>query len=172
VLPRSDTGKYTPARARFQRLCRRGEVVSAWPTECAISPSWWRLSRTSIADEMREEHRRRVARRMTSEPYGSGAPRRPRSWFWNLRTSSAFKRQFDCAGHCSALLFWYGNHAPVSFSAIARSELIAAFAGLTPIRIKVGAAIHTVRLRVGRSLGVDLSGVRQDRHRTHRNADN
>jgi hypothetical protein len=35
----------------------------------------------------------------------------------------------------------------VSFSAIAQSELIAAFAGLTRIRIKVGAVIHTVRLR-------------------------
>ena len=34
-------------------------------------------------------------------------------------------------GHCIALLSWYGNHAPVSFSAIAQSELIAAFAGLT-----------------------------------------
>src|SRR5262249_17093798 len=56
--------------------------------------------------------------------------------FWSLRTSSAFKRQFDCAGHCNALLSWHGNHAPVSFSAIARSELIAAFAGLTRVRIK------------------------------------
>jgi uncharacterized protein YjbJ (UPF0337 family) len=54
--------------------------------------------------------------------------------------SSAFKRQFDCAGHCNALVSRHGNHVPVTFSAIARSELIAAFAGLTRIRIKVGAA--------------------------------
>ena len=90
----------------------------------------------------------------------------------NLRpielTSSTFKRYLDCTVHCVALLSWHGNHAPVSFSAIARSELIAAFAGLTRIRIKVGAAIHTVPLRVGRSLGV--SSVRQDRHQTHRKA--
>ena len=75
-------------------------------------------------------------------------------------------------GHCIALLSWYGNHAPVSFSAIAQSELIAAFAGLTRIRIKVGAVIHTVRLRVGRSLGVRLSGDRQDRYETDRKARN
>jgi hypothetical protein len=50
--------------------------------------------------------------------------------------------------------------------------LIAAFAGLTPIRIKVGAAIHTVRLRVGRSLGVRLSRGRQDQRQPHRKAGN
>jgi hypothetical protein len=84
------------------------------------------------------------------------------SWFWNFRTSSAFKWYFDCAGHCSALLFWHGNQAPVSITAIARSELIAAFARLTRIWIKVGAAIHTVGLRLGRRLSVRLSGIGQD----------
>src|SRR6516164_4668128 len=84
------------------------------------------------------------------------------------RTSSAFKRQFDCARDCSALLSWHGNQAPVSFSAIARSELIAAFAGFTRIRIKVSAAIYTVGLRVGRSLSVCLSGVGQDHRQTYR----
>ena len=92
--------------------------------------------------------------------------------FWSLRKSSAFKRQFDCAGHCNALLSWHGNHASVRFSAIARSELIAAFAGLTHIRIKIGAAIHTVRLRVGRSLGVRLSRGREDQRQPHRKAGN
>jgi hypothetical protein len=88
------------------------------------------------------------------------------------RGNSAFKGYFDCAGHCDALLSWHRNHVPVSFSAIARSKLIAAFAGLTCIRIKVGAAIHTVRLRVGRHLGIRLSGIRQDRHQTQRKAGN
>src|SRR5215467_7161678 len=88
------------------------------------------------------------------------------------RTSVVKKVYFDRAGLCEALLSWYGNHAPVSSSAIARSELIAAFAGLTRIWIKVGAGIHTVRLSVGRSLGVRLSDARQDRHQTHRNAGN
>jgi hypothetical protein len=50
--------------------------------------------------------------------------------------------------------------------------LIAAFARLARIWIKVGVAIHTVRLRVGRRLGVRLTGVRQDRHQTHRKAGN
>jgi hypothetical protein len=60
----------------------------------------------------------------------------------------------------TTIVLGHGNHAPVSFSAIARSELIAAFAGLTRIRIKVSVAIHKVRLRVGRSLSVRLIGVR------------
>jgi hypothetical protein len=101
-------------------------------------------------------------------------PERLSLGYWSLRpfgrTSSAFKRYFDCAGHCSALLSWHGNHVPVSFSAIAGSELIAAFAGLTRVWIKVRVVIHTVRLRVGRSLGVRLSGVRQDQYQTHRKA--
>ena len=63
------------------------------------------------------------------------------------------KVYFDRAGLCEALLSWHGNHAPVSSSAITRSESIAAFAGLTRKGIKVGAAIYTVRLRGGRSLG-------------------
>ena len=92
--------------------------------------------------------------------------------FWSLRASSIFKRQFDCAGHCNALLSWHGNHAPVSLSAIAGSELIAAFAGLPRIRVKVAAAIYTIRLKVGRSLSVSLSGVRQHRNQAHRKAGN
>jgi hypothetical protein len=82
------------------------------------------------------------------------------------------KVYFDRAGLCEALLSWHSNHAPVAFSAIARSELIAAFAGLTRIGIKVGTVIKTIRLRVGRSLGVRLSGVRHDRHQTQRKAGN
>jgi hypothetical protein len=78
----------------------------------------------------------------------------------------------NCAGHCNALLAWHGNHAPVSFSAIAQSELIAAFAGITRIRIKGGAAIHTVRLRIRRTLAARLSGAHQDRHQTHGKAGN
>jgi hypothetical protein len=88
---------------------------------------------------------------------------------WVLELEDVFRLQTvirPCRPlHRSALLA--GNHAPVVLSAIARSELIAAFAGFTRIRIKVRAAIHTVRLRVGRSLGVRLSGVRQDWHQTH-----
>src|SRR5262249_475991 len=53
-----------------------------------------------------------------------------------------------------------------------RSELVAAFAGLTRKGIKVGAAIHTVSLRVGRTLGARLSGVRQYQDQTHRKAGN
>src|SRR5215813_6446574 len=87
-------------------------------------------------------------------------------------TSVVKKVYFDRAGLCEARLSWHGNNTPVCFPAIARSELIAAFAGLTRIRIKVGAAIHTVRLRGGRSLGARLSGVRQDQHQTHRKAGN
>jgi hypothetical protein len=87
----------------------------------------------------------------------------------NVRRKKVY---FDRAGLCEALLSWHSNHAPVTFSAIARSELITAFAGLTRIRIKVGAAIHTVRLRAGRSLGACLSGVRQDQDQTHRKAGN
>jgi len=93
--------------------------------------------------------------------------------FWSLRPverPSVFNRYFDGAGQCNALLSWHGNHLPVSFSAIASSYLIAAFAGLTRIWIKIGAAIHTVRLRGGLSSGIRLNGVRQDRHQTHRKA--
>jgi hypothetical protein len=93
--------------------------------------------------------------------------------FWSLRPverPSVFNRYFDGAGQCNALLSWHGNHLPVSFSAIARSDLIAAFAGLTRIWIKIGAAIHTVRLRGGLSSGIRLNGVRQDRQQTHRKA--
>ena len=54
-----------------------------------------------------------------------------------------------CARHSSR----HGNNPPVCFPAIARSELIAAFAGLTRIGIKVRIAINTIRLTVGRSWG-------------------
>src|SRR5215467_8771180 len=85
-------------------------------------------------------------------------------------TSVVKKVYFDRASLCEALLSWHDNHDPVRSSAIARSELIAAFAGLTRKGIKVGGAIHTVRLRVRRSLGARLSGVRQDQHQTYRKA--
>src|SRR5262249_30298820 len=90
----------------------------------------------------------------------------------DAQTSVVKKVYFDRAGLCEAFLSWHSNHAPVPFSAIARSELIAAFARLPRIGIKVGAAIHTVRLRAGRSLGARLSGVRQDQDQTHRKAGN
>jgi hypothetical protein len=61
---------------------------------------------------------------------------------------------------------------PVSFSAIARPDLIAAFAGVTRIRIKIGAAIHAVRWTVRRSLRVRLSGIGQHRYQTYREAGN
>ncbi len=94
--------------------------------------------------------------------------------FWRLRGSSAFKRQFDYPGHGCALLLWHSNHAPVRLSAITRSELIAAFAGLAGIRIEVGAAVHTIGLRGGRSLvpliplGLRLCSTRQDRQQCDR----
>jgi len=89
-----------------------------------------------------------------------------------LRTYTAFNRQFDCAGRCNALLSCQGNQVPVSFSAIARSKLIPSFAGFTRVGIEVGVTIHTVRLRVGRSLGVRWSDTRQDRRQPHRKAGN
>src|SRR5262249_54865741 len=45
--------------------------------------------------------------------------------FWSLRPverPSVFNRYFDGAGQCNALLSWHGNHLPVSFPAIARSD--------------------------------------------------
>src|ERR1043166_5518374 len=87
--------------------------------------------------------------------------------FWSFtpvkRRSSVLKRQCDRAGHCSALLRRHGNYAAVSFQAIARSELIAAFAGLPRVRIKLGAAIDTIRLMVGWSLDISLSGRSEER---------
>src|SRR5262249_7028864 len=85
-------------------------------------------------------------------------------------TSVVKKVYFDRASLCEALLSWHGNKAPVSRSAITRSELIAAFAGLTGKGIKLGAAIQAVRLRAVRSLGARWSGVRQDQNQTHRKA--
>jgi hypothetical protein len=148
------------------------------PTLCAISPRFW--SPTYVASVTAGSCPHQGWMFEKGWPFRRDSTKRTdRSLpgIWSLRpvgrTSSAFKRQFDCPGHCNALLSWHGNHAPVSSSAIARSELIAAFAGLTRIRIKVGAAIHTIRLRFGRSLGVRLSGVRQGRHQTtHREAGN
>src|SRR5262249_7222449 len=78
------------------------------------------------------------------------------------RTSVVKKVYFDRAGLCEALLSWHSNHAPVTFSAIARSEQIAALAGLTRIRIKIGAGIYTIPLMVRRSLGVRLYVARKD----------
>jgi hypothetical protein len=74
------------------------------------------------------------------------------------------------APHCS---FGTATMRPSVFRQFPRSELIAAFARLTPVGIKIGVAIHAIRLRLARSLSiVRLSGVRQGQHQTDRKAVN
>jgi hypothetical protein len=87
-----------------------------------------------------------------------------------LPLSSEFERQFNCAGRRYTLFPRHCNPIAISLSTITRTQLIAAFARFSGIRVKVSAAIHAVCLRVRGRLTLCLCGVRNDRNYTHRKA--
>jgi GNAT acetyltransferase-like protein len=60
----------------------------------------------------------------------------------------------------------------ISLSTVTGTQLIAAFARFSGIRVKVSAAIHAVCLRVRGRLTLCLCGIRNDRNDTYRKASN
>jgi hypothetical protein len=83
-----------------------------------------------------------------------------------------FERQFDSAGHCNTLFPRQCSPMAISLSTITGTQLIAAFARFSGIRVKVSAAIHAVCFRVRGRLTLCLCGIRNDRNYTYRKASN
>jgi len=89
-----------------------------------------------------------------------------------LPLPSVFERQFDSAGHRNTLFPRHCSPMAISLSTVAGTQLIAAFARFSGIRVKVSAAIHAVCLRVRGRLTLCLCGIRNDRNDTYRKASN
>jgi hypothetical protein len=89
-----------------------------------------------------------------------------------LPLPSVFERQFDSAGHRNTLFPRHCSPMAISLSTVTGTQLIAAFARFSGIRVKVSAAIHAVCLRVRGRLTLCLCGIRNDRNDTYRKASN
>ena len=89
-----------------------------------------------------------------------------------LPLPSVFERQFDSAGHRNTLFPRHCSPMAISLSTVTGTQLIAAFARFSGIRVKVSAAIHTVCWRVRARLTLCLCGIRNDRNYRYRNASN
>ncbi len=89
-----------------------------------------------------------------------------------LLLPSVFERQFDSAGHRNTLFPRHCSPMAISLSTVTGTQLIAAFARFSGIRVKVSAAIHAVCLRVSGRLTLCLCGIRNDRNDTYRKASN
>jgi hypothetical protein len=89
-----------------------------------------------------------------------------------LPLPSVFERQFDSAGHRNTLFPRHCSPMAISLSTVTETQLIAAFARFSGIRVKVSAGIHAVCLRVRGRLTLCLCGIRNDRNDTYRKASN
>jgi hypothetical protein len=89
-----------------------------------------------------------------------------------LPLPSVFERQFDSAGHRNTLFPRHCSPMAISLSTVTETQLIAAFARFSGIRVKVSAGIHAICLRVRGRLTLCLCGIRNDRNDTCRKASN
>jgi GNAT superfamily N-acetyltransferase len=157
-------------RARVETVQERCRKARRAPL-----PTGQRINRCEdVAAREAGEHRRQGVGRALMDAVRSAAkdelpPSRNRH---RLPLPSVFERQFDSAGHCNTLFPRQCSPMAISLSTITGTQLIAAFARFSGIRVKVSAAIHAVCFRVRGRLTLCLCGIRNDRNYTYRKASN